>query len=147
MHDKVTFIEGTLFVDSRGQVSFCNDFDMRTVRRFYMISNHKSGFIRAWHAHKEETKFVMVVSGEAIVAAVKIDNWDSPDKNAQVYRYVLNDKKPGILVIPAGYANGFRTLNSGTQVMFFSSATLEESKDDDYRYDPYYWNPWEIKPC
>jgi len=146
MHDRVTFIEGAISVDDRGQLLFCNDFDMSEVRRFYVVSNHEARFIRAWHAHKKEGKFALVVSGAAIVAAVKIDNWDSPDKNAKVNRYILSDKKPGILVIPPGYANGFMTLMPDTRVMFFSTATLEQSKGDDYRYDPCYWSPWEIIP-
>lgn len=146
MYDKVTFIEGIISVDDRGQLLFCNDFDMKDIRRFYLVSNHESKFIRAWHAHKKEAKFVLVISGAALVAAVKIDNWDCPDKNAEIQRHILSDKKPKIMVIPPGYANGFMTLVPETQVMFFSTATLEQSKDDDYRYDAYYWNPWEITP-
>ncbi len=146
MDDKVRYIEGMIAVDDRGQLLFCNGFDMKDVRRFYLVSNHESRFIRAWHAHKKEAKFVLVVSGTALVVAVKIDNWDCPSKNVDVLRYILSDKKPGILVIPPGYANGFMTLKPDTQVMFFSTATLEQSKDDDYRYDAYYWNPWEITP-
>lgn len=146
MHDKPVKIEGAIVVDDRGHLLFANDFDMAPVRRFYLVSNHEAKFIRAWHAHKNETKFVLVVSGAALVAAVKIDNWDSPDKGAEVHRYVLSEKKPGLFVIPAGYANGFMTLAPGTQVMFFSNRTLAESAGDDIRYDAYYWNPWEIVP-
>ncbi|MCK4788067.1 MAG: dTDP-4-dehydrorhamnose 3,5-epimerase family protein [Desulfobacteraceae bacterium] len=144
MYNKVTLIEGVIAVDDRGQLLFCNDFDMKAVRRFYLVSNHASRFIRAWHAHKEEAKFVLVVYGAALVAGVKIDDWDCPDKNAEVHRYILSDKKPGILVVPPGYANGFMTLVPNTQVMFFSTVTSEQNKDDDYRFDAYYWNPWEI---
>ncbi len=146
MGDKVNFIEGMLSVDDRGQLLYCNDFDMQAVRRFYLVSNHESKFIRAWHAHKKEAKFVLAVSGVALVAAVKIDNWQRPDKDTQVQRYILTDKKPGILAIPPGYANGFMTLVPDTRIMFFSTMTLEQSKGDDYRYDAYYWDPWEIAP-
>jgi dTDP-4-dehydrorhamnose 3,5-epimerase len=146
MYDKVAFIEGMVSVDDRGELGFCNDFDMKPVRRLYVVSNHKPKFIRAWHAHKKETKFVSVVAGAALVASVKIDNWKSPDRNAKIYRYALSDKRPGILVIPRGYANGFMTLKRGTKIMIFSDRTLKESKADDYRYDAYYWNPWNITP-
>lgn len=146
MIDKPALIEGGIAVDDRGQLTFANNFDMQPIRRFYLVSNHETKFIRAWHAHKKENKFVFVVSGAALVGAVKIDNWDSPDKKAEVHRYVLSDKKPGILAIPAGYANGFMTLEPGTQVMFFSDKTLEESRGDDFRYDARHWDPWEIVP-
>lgn len=137
-------LEGDLAVDDRGEVGFVNDFDMHTVRRFYTVTNHKSGFIRAWHAHKKEAKYVMVVSGAAIVAAVKIDDWEKPSTKLDVQQYVLCAVKPSVLYIPAGYANGFMTLQEGTKLMFFSTSTLEESKGDDYRYDVRYWDPWSV---
>ena len=144
MRDKVVFIEGAVAVDDRGQLTFCNDFDMKAIRRFYIVSNHAENFIRAWHAHKKESKFVIVLSGSALVAAVKIDNWERPSKGLLVHRYILSDRKPGVLAIPPGYANGFMTLQPNTQVLFFSDAALEETKGDDYRYDARYWDPWEI---
>ncbi len=141
---KPELIEGSVAVDDRGEVGFVNGFDMNQVRRFYTVENHKTGFIRAWHAHKRESKYVTVVKGAAIVAAVKIDNWKKPSKNLDVHRYVLTAVKPSVLVIPPGFANGFMTLHEDTKVLFFSTSTLEESLGDDVRFDAYYWNPWEI---
>ena len=137
-------IEGNLSVDDRGEVGFVNGFDMTAIRRFYTVANHKPGFIRAWHAHKKESKFVTVTNGAAVVAAVQIDNWEKPSKGEKVHRYVLSAKKPSVLFIPAGYANGFMTLEGNTKVIFFSTATLEETSGDDIRYDANYWNPWQI---
>ena len=137
-------IEGGLSVDDRGEVGFVNEFDMQSVRRFYTVCNHKVGLVRAWHAHKKEKKFVTVVNGAAIVAAVCIDNWKKPSKNLVVNRYVLSAKKPVVLFIPNGYANGFMTLTEDTKLMFFSTVTLKESEGDDFRYEADYWNPWEI---
>ncbi len=136
--------EGGLSIDDRGEVGFVNEFDMRQVRRFYTVCNHKPGFIRAWHAHKKEKKYVTVVSGAAIVAAVCIDNWESPSKDLHVHRYVLSAQKPAVLFIPNGHANGFVTLTDDTKLMFFSTAMLGESEGDDIRYDAHYWNPWKI---
>jgi dTDP-4-dehydrorhamnose 3,5-epimerase len=117
---------------------------MRGVKRFYVVSNHKTEFIRAWHAHKKENKYVTVVNGVAIIAAVKIDNWDKPSKDSKIYRYVLSATKPTVLFIPKGYANGFMTLKKDTKLIYFSTATLDESRNDDIRYDAYYWNPWRV---
>jgi len=144
MYNKPTFVKGALSVDERGELLFCNDFDMKSIRRFYQIRNHGPRFIRAWHGHKEETKFFSVSFGAALVAAVKIENWDSPDKNRAVDRFILSDKEPGILAIPPGYANGSMTLAPETRIVVFSDRTLAESKGDDYRYDAHYWNPWTI---
>lgn len=137
-------IEGGLGVDDRGEVAFVNDFHFEGVKRFYVVSNHRAGFVRAWHAHRCETKYVTVVDGAAIVAAVAIDDWERPSKEAQVYRYVLAAERPAVLYIPPGYANGFMSLTADTKLVFFSTSTLEESRNDDVRYDARYWDAWQI---
>ncbi|KKU14140.1 MAG: hypothetical protein UX17_C0001G0014 [Parcubacteria group bacterium GW2011_GWC2_45_7] len=138
-------IEGGFGVDDRGEVAHVNGFNFVGVKRFYTISNHRPGFIRAWHAHKKEAKYVLVVSGAALVGAVKIDNFEAPDENVKVHRFVLSGKKPAVLFIPAGFANGAMTLTPGTKIIYFSTASLEETKGDDYRYDARYWDIWAIE--
>jgi dTDP-4-dehydrorhamnose 3,5-epimerase len=135
-------IEGGLAVDDRGQVSFVNKFDFAGVKRFYAVSNHKAGFVRAWHAHRKEGKYVYASQGAAIVGAVKIENWDNPPKETQVHRFVLSAKKPAILHIPPGYANGFMSLTADATLMFFSTSTVEQSAQDDIRYDARHWDIW-----
>ena len=135
-----TLIEGGVAKDLRGQVSFINDFNLENVKRFYMVENSQVGLIRAWHAHRHEAKYAMVLKGEAIIAAVAVDNFEKPSKNTQVHRYLMNAKKPSVLYIPPGYANGFISLSREAQIIFYSTRTLEESKNDDYRFDPRYWD-------
>jgi dTDP-4-dehydrorhamnose 3,5-epimerase-like enzyme len=142
---KPAIIEGGVVVDDRGQLTFVNEFDFHGVRRFYMVSNHVAGFVRAWHAHKREAKYVFVVRGAAKIGAVAIDDWDRPSPHAEVHQYVLSASAPRILYIPAGYANGFMTLTPETQLMFFSTATLAESREDDFRFEARYWDPWHVE--
>ena len=110
-----------------------------------MIENHSNGFIRAWHGHKKEGKFVLVVKGSALVGAVKIDNWENPSKNLEVKRFVLSENNPAILYIPKGYANGFKSLSNDLKIVFYSTSSLEEAMEDDYRYGAYHWNPWKVE--
>lgn len=138
-------IPGGLAVDDRGTLRFANEFQFDGVRRFYMVSNHSVGLVRAWHAHRHEAKYVFVVSGAAIVGAVEIDDWSLPGKDMEVQRYVLSADKPGILFIPPGFANGFKSLTQDTRLMFFSTATLEQSRRDDVRYDAHYWDIWSVE--
>ena len=138
-------IRGGLAVDDRGQVSFVNDFDFEGVKRFYAVENHARGFIRAWHAHKKEAKYVMVVRGAALIGAVEIDDWDNPSKDAQVHRHVLSEATPAVLFVPAGYANGFMSLTADTKILFFSTSSLEDSAGDDIRYDARHWDPWTVE--
>lgn len=121
-------INGGLAVDDRGTVSFVNDFNFEGVKRFYVVENHERGFIRAWHGHKQEGKYVYVSKGAAIIGVFSMDTEERPE------RYVLSASKPQVLYIPRGNYNGFKTLTDDTQVIFFSTSTTEDSKDDDYRF-------------
>ncbi len=141
MENQLNIINGGVAVDDRGSVRFVNDFNFENVKRFYQVENHRRGFIRAWHGHNREGKYVYVVSGSAIVAAVSM-NASEGDLSA-VSKFVLSDISPKILFIPAGYYNGFMSLEENTKIIFFSTSTLEESKGDDIRKPYDCWNVWE----
>jgi dTDP-4-dehydrorhamnose 3,5-epimerase len=141
---KPLLIAGGLAADDRGELAFINDFRFEGVKRFYTISNYRQGFIRAWHGHKREAKYVTAVSGAAVVGAVCIDNWETPSQNLPVERFVLSDHRPSVLYIPPGYANGFMSLAQDLKLMFFSTLSLEESQGDDFRYDSRHWDIWQV---
>jgi dTDP-4-dehydrorhamnose 3,5-epimerase-like enzyme len=141
---KPVLLAGGLAADDRGELGFVNDFHFDGVKRFYTVANHRQGFIRAWHGHKREAKYVTAVSGAAVLGAVCIDNWEEPSRNLTVDRYVLSATKPSVLYIPSGYANGFMSLTADLKLMFFSTSTLEESQGDDFRYDARHWDIWQI---
>lgn len=143
--DKTVMMIGALAVDDRGEVGFVNDFCLQEVKRFYTVSNHRSNFVRAWHGHKREGKYVTAIVGAAIVGAVKIDNWKNPSKDLPVERFTLSARKPSVLFIPPGFANGFMSLTDDLKLMFFSTSTLEESADDDIRFDSRLWDIWQVK--
>ena len=146
-NNKPIIIEGGIAVDDRGQLSFSNDFSFEKIKRFYMVENFSTDTIRAFHGHQNEEKYVLVVNGSAIVAAVYMDDVKDPNKNNEVFRYVLSSRKSSILHIPRGYANGFKALEPNTKVIFFSTSTLAESTGDDYRFPADYWgaNIWEVE--
>ena len=129
-------LNGGLAVDDRGSVRFVNDFNFEGVKRFYQVENHRSGFIRAWHGHKKEGKYVYVVSGSALIGVVNM-------QTEEISKFVLSDKSPKILWIPAGNYNGFKSLEENTKILFFSTSTLEESLGDDIREEHNKWNIWE----
>ena len=114
----VEVMNGGVAVDDRGQLSFVNDFDFKDVKRFYMVENHEKGFIRAWHGHKKECKYVYVPSGAILIGTVNLET-------EEVERFVLSSSKPQVLYIPPGYANGFMNLQNDTKVIFFSTSTLK----------------------
>jgi dTDP-4-dehydrorhamnose 3,5-epimerase-like enzyme len=135
-------IKGNSAVDDRGVVSFVNDFHFENVKRFYSVQNFSTDTVRAFHGHLIEEKYVYVAAGSALVVVAEMAEGElrNPEK------FVLTDRNPRVLHIPAGHANGFRALEYDTRILFFSTATLEESICDDYRFDWTYFgeNFWEV---
>ena len=136
---EIKFFSGGLATDKRGQVSFVNDFNFKDVKRFYQIKNSPSKPIRAFHGHMKESKYFFVSTGSILLAAVKLDNPKNPSRRNTVQRKIISAKNPTIAYIPAGYANGFKTLEKNTVVLIFSTSTLKQSLEDDYRFPANYW--------
>lgn len=134
-------IHGKAIRDNRGVVSFVNDFNFSDVKRMYAVQNKNKGMVRAWHGHKKEAKYVICISGSAMVAAVAIND-NEPTTTDQVYTFVLTSDTPEIVYIPSGYANGFKSLTRDAKLIFFSTTALDDSKNDDYRYAPRTWDIW-----
>jgi len=144
MPEEIVILSGGVSIDDRGEILYFNSVNLKKIKRFYVMNNHKYHFIRAWHAHKKESKIITVLDGTALICAVKIENWKNPKKNSKIFRKVLSSKNPQMIHIPKGYANGTMTLEKNTKLIFFSDSTLDQSKNDDYRYPFDYWNPWDI---
>jgi dTDP-4-dehydrorhamnose 3,5-epimerase-like enzyme len=138
-------LRGGLAVDDRGELGFVNDFRFDGVKRFYTVANHEVGFVRAWHGHRREAKYVTAVSGAALVCCAAVDDWDNPSPELEIKRFVLSDQSPSVLYVPVGYVNGFMTLTADTKLMFFSTSTLEDSLGDDIRFPARFWDPWRVE--
>lgn len=118
--------------DERGRVVFCNDFDFKGIKRFYMLENASQEVIRAFHGHLKEEKYMSVISGKAIICVAPLSKTGDPDKEKEVHKFVLSAENPEILHVPGGFANGFKALEDKTKVIVFSTSSLEDSKKDNY---------------
>lgn len=146
MNTSPRLINVNISSDDRGEITHCNDFNFNNlkIKRFYKIENHNINFIRAWHAHKKEKKFILILSGSLKISLIKIDNWDNPSKKLNTKNFYLNEKNPQILYIPGGYAHGTQNLNKNTSFIVFSDCNLDESLQDDFRFPYNYWGEWDI---
>jgi len=134
MDEEPKIINGGMAVDDRGNLKFCNEFDFKGIKRFYQVENLNTDIIRGFHGHLQESKWVWVSKGTIKIVTVQINqNTWGLDKDSKK-TFILSSKKPSILHIPKGYAHGFKCLEKGTTIIFFSNKFLGESKDDDYRF-------------
>tara|TARA_Y100000816_G_C26094320_1_gene578783 strand:+ start:444 stop:890 length:447 start_codon:yes stop_codon:yes gene_type:complete len=134
-------------IDDRGELVYANKFNFlsKKIKRFYIIQNHQINFVRAWHGHKKENKYIQPINGSIKVVLVKIDNWIKPGKKLNLKKFVISSKKPGLLHIPGGYAHGIQTLSADTKYIVYSNFDLKQSLKDDYRFPSNYWGNWNIK--
>ena len=143
MSNEHQIIQGNIFSDDRGLLSFVNDFSLKPIVRFYEITPKDSSLIRAWQAHKKESKWFYCSQGAFIVKIIKLDSFENPSDNLTVFSFELNANNPQVLFIPGGYANGFKAISEESKLIVYSNFELEASKLDDYRFETNKWiNRW-----
>lgn len=135
-------IKGGCAIDDRGVVRYVNEFPLTDVKRFYTIGNHRQGLVRAWHAHKKEAKGLTALVGDIMIGVVQLDDFQNPSKELIPEIFILSDRNPAILQIPGGFAHGWMNLTADAMLGCFSTASLEESLADDFRFDARYWDIW-----
>jgi dTDP-4-dehydrorhamnose 3,5-epimerase len=138
--DKV--ILGGQYMDERGTISFVNDFDMTVIKRFYILQHPDINIVRAWQGHKIENKWFYCVSGSFLLNVVNIDNWEHPSPDLAVISYHLKSDSPSVYCVTAGHVTGIKALEPNASLMVFSDLTINESKDDDIRFDKNKWFNW-----
>jgi len=139
MSHKHKLITGNCFSDDRGLLSFINDFSLKPIVRFYEIAPKNTSIVRAWQAHKNESKWFYCTNGAFKINLVKIDSFENPSDDLEIVSYNLNADKPQVLFVPGGYANGFKALNDNSKLMVFSDNDLETSQQDDVRFESNKW--------
>lgn len=143
---EITCIEGGVFIDERGRISFVNDFVMDEVRRFYVIRQADPAVVRAWHAHRYEKKFFYVLKGAFTLAFVKIDDWENPSPDLKAEIFQVTDRTSRILCIPEGYANAVKADEPDSILIVFSNKVLSNAVTDSWRYDQKMWVDWSALP-
>ena len=130
-----TFIDGSFFSDTRGRIDFVNGFVVNDFCRVYRITHDDTSVIRAWQGHRIEVKAFWVVRGSFVINAVKVDDFDNINKEIKPEAFKLEANESKILVIPGGYANGFKALEGGSTMVVFSNLGLDDSAQDMVRID------------
>ena len=138
-------ITGNRIFDNRGSVRFSNDLTFRNIKRFYMVHNYSKNFVRAWHGHMKEEKYIGCIKGTFQISAVRLDKLKKPNKKNKIHNFVLNESDSNFVHIPKGYANGSMSFEENSELLIFSTSSVKESLKDDIRFDANYWNPWNVK--
>jgi len=136
----VRMIKGGVLQDHRGEIRFVNDFDMTSVKRFYVITNADTETFRGWRAHKIEQRWFYVLSGVFELDLVKIDDWEGPSYDLPIERRILQAEDQQVIHVPAGYGTAFRATREGSQLLVFADYGIEHAPMDDYTWPADYFN-------
>lgn len=135
----LTCITGGVHKDNRGILRYANDFDMTAIRRMYHIVHDDLSVIRAWQGHEKESKWFYCTAGEWMFNFIKISNWMEPAKQVEKEKMILSSVESKVIFVPGGYATGFRALSESSSLVVYSDVSVEESNNDDFRFDLEYW--------
>lgn len=135
-------LEGGIYTDERGELSYVNDFDLENVKRVYVIKHPDKKIVRAWQGHQQEHKYFKCLKGSFVLAWKKIDDFSNPTDNNAPNFTILKKEENKVLSIPPGYANGLKALEDDSEIMVFSDHYLNESLDDKIRFDKKLWFDW-----
>lgn len=127
-------IQGGTFVDSRGKLTFNNNFNATKIKRIYTIENKEVDFRRGWQGHKIEQRWFSAIKGAFKIQLIAIDDWDNPSKDLRQFKFEINDAILDVLHAPAGYVNCIQPIEEGSKLLVMADFLLGEVRDE-YRFE------------
>ena len=132
-------IRGNHHSDTRGTLTFNNDFNAIAIKRIYTVENASTDFIRAWQGHQIEQRWFSAMVGSFIIKLIKIDSWENPSKDLPVLEFILSSENLDVLHVPAGYVSSIQAKEAASKLMAFADYSLGEIEDE-YRFPVNYFN-------
>jgi dTDP-4-dehydrorhamnose 3,5-epimerase len=110
----------------------------------YVALNYP-GCIRAWHYHKEQTDYFVVIKGMVKVALY--DDREGSPTRGEVAEFFMGEQNPLLLRIPPGVLHGYKTIGVEPSLLVnFPTRTYDPAAPDEYRLPwdspdiPYDWS-------
>ena len=129
-----SMIAGGSHTDLRGTISFLNDFDLTSIKRFYKIKHPDVAVKRGWRGHRIEQRWFHVTKGAFSAALVEIDDWKKPNPHAEIIYFVLRCDQNSVLHVPTGYASSLQAMEAGSEVLVFADFDVSHAPKDDYLF-------------
>ena len=71
-----------------------------------------------------------MVKGSFRIQLIKIDNWDSPSKDLEIYTFVVYDTKQDVLHVPEGYVTSIQALQENSKLFVMADYFFGEIEDE-----------------
>lgn len=134
-------------VDDRGyliEIVHATDPFLKKFGQVYLVGNRTKGIIRAYHKHDVLWDYFFISHGSAKFILVD-DRLGSPTYR-HMNMFILSERNPAVLVVPAGVYHGWMSLEDDTQMVSTGSELYNKEKPDEVRILPdTFGDVWEVK--
>ena len=123
-------------VDERGKIMHMLRNDSPLFEKFGEIyfSTVNSGFIKAWHLHKESTLNYACIKGR--VKLVLYDDRDKSPSKGVIQEIILSPESYSLVSIPNNIWNGFKGLDKEESIIA-NCLTISHNEKEMVRIDPF----------
>lgn len=130
--NKPFIIEGFVYKDHRGEVTYNNAFNLADIQRVYTIQNLNSKSHRGWKGHIIENRWFFCSQESTEIRVRKIDEKSNTLEDIEE-SFILNSSTLDVLFVPKGYATMIIQQSFEAKVVVFSDYSFE-TKEKDYRW-------------
>lgn len=127
-------LKGNRYEDTRGIITFNNEFDASSVKRIYTIENQSNEQVRGWQGHKIEQRWFACMKGSFKICVIEVDDFEQPSRDLTINTYYLSDKELTYLHIKAGCITAIQSIEKESKLLVLADYELGEIEDE-YRFD------------
>ena len=118
--------------------------DIPVIREAYLVGNMAKGTVRAFHKHETLWDYFFISNGSAKFVLVD-DRKDSATKG-EMNTFILTERNPSLLIVPAGVYHGWMSLQDDTQIVSIANEPYDPKNPDEKRIPPdSFGDVWTVK--
>ena len=118
--------------------------NLPVIREVYLVGDMAKGTIRAFHKHATLWDYFFISNGSA--KFVLVDDRPYSDTKGEMNTFVLTERNPSLLVVPAGVYHGWMSLEDDTQMVSIANETYDPKNPDEKRIPPNaFGDVWTVK--
>ena len=118
--------------------------DLPMIREVYLVGDMTKGTIRAFHKHETLWDYFFISNGSA--KFVLVDDRAGSSTKGEMNTFILTERNPSLLVVPAGVYHGWMSLKDDTQMVSIANEPYDVKNPDEKRIPPdSFGDVWTVK--
>ncbi|MDR2221543.1 MAG: WxcM-like domain-containing protein [Flavobacteriaceae bacterium] len=123
-------LKGDKYSDVRGTLTYNNAFDASAIKRIYTIENASTDFVRGWQGHQIEQRWFVAMTGSFEITVIVVDDFDKPNEELEVERYILTANELTYLYVGAGRITAIQALEEHSKLLVLADYGVGEIQDE-----------------